>query len=131
MLFYISIFFLPINTNAQAYQFTSDKEVMVKLNPTNIQIEKKLISIIIDINNKKITIDRGEEKVFIIISTKTTMLDKERGKIFNCQCIDNDGEKHSIAFMIYSDILQNKLDVSGSLAVTYNSFTYSYELHKK
>ncbi len=132
LLFCISVFFLQICTVAQVYQFISDKEGVVKLHSTNIQYANKSILITVDINKKNIKFVAGQQKKeFNIISADSTLLDKEGGKILKYQCIDKEGSKHNIVFIIYSATIQKMLSVAGTLAISYSSETYSYELHKK
>ena len=130
--FCVCIFFLHLKTVAQVYKFTSDKEGIVKIHSTDIQYMKKDVLITIDINKKKINLVTGQQKkAFKILSTDSTLLDNEGGKLLKYQCIDNVGSSHNIVFIIYSNTLQKMMGVAGTLAVSYSSETYSYELYKE
>jgi hypothetical protein len=132
LLFCICILSLQIYPLAQVYQFTSDKEGVVKLHSTNIQYFNKNILITVDTNKKNIKLVAGQQKKeFNIILADSALLDKEGGKILKYQCIDKEGSKHNIVLMIYSAIIQKMLSVAGTLAISDSFETYSYELHKK
>jgi hypothetical protein len=105
--FCLVMIFPLIKATAQVYQFTSDREGVVKLYSSDIRFEKKNISIAIDIRNKKITLVREQTKLFTIISTDTTLINKEGDKTLMYRCTDNEGSKRYIFFMMYSDVLQN------------------------
>jgi|SRR5450631_380486 len=129
--FCIVMIFFHLNTAGQVYQFTSDREVSVKVHSTDIKFEKKNISITIDLTNKRITLVRGQAMMFTIISMDTTLINKEDGKNFKCRCIDKEGSKHIIILMLYSDSIQRILGVAGTFAVSLGSEYYSYILYKK
>jgi hypothetical protein len=87
LLFCICILSLQIYPLAQVYQFTSDKEGVVKLHSTNIQYFNKNILITVDTNKKNIKLVAGQQKKeFNIILADSALLDKEGGKILKYQC---------------------------------------------
>jgi hypothetical protein len=123
---------IKISLLGQLYQYTSHRVVITNINTSETNTSHKIGSFTVDSANKKIIIgDSASIMVYKIVSTKLTKYDASGTERHEYKCLDKKGAIQIINLVLFNEIIQKELHVSGQLEITIGAFSYAYDLHKK